>query len=411
MAAQPGMRAACKSILTINGGSSSIKFALFEANRSLRERLTGEIERIGSPDAVLSVHRSAWGTAYTQPLAATGYQGATLALLDWAAQHEEEIGLVAVGHRVVHGGPDCHAPQRVSPRLADALRALVPLDPEHLPGEIALIEAFGRRFSDLPQVACFDTAFHHALPRVAQLLPIPRRYDALGLRRYGFHGLSYEFLMGELLRAEGAAVAHGRVILAHLGNGASLAAVRDGQPVDTSMGLTPAGGVMMGTRTGDLDPGLGGYLARTEGLDAEGFNHMVNFESGLLGLSETSADMRDLLGVETQDVRAAEAVALFCHQVTKSIGAFAAALGGLDALVFAGGIGEHAPVIRARICSALGFLGIDLDAPRNDANVGLISTDAGRVRVRVMRTNEALVIARATRQLLGLDHADDASPP
>jgi acetate kinase len=224
-----------------------------------------------------------------------------------------------------------------------------------------LTEAFLRRFPNLSQVACFDTAFHHHLPRVARLLPIPRRFEAQGVRRYGFHGLSYAFLMEELARLAGAEAAQGRVILAHLGNGASLAAVRSGKSIDTSMSFTPTAGVPMSTRSGDLDPGLVWYMARTERTSAQQFNEMVNSHSGLLGMSETSSDMRDLLECETRDVRAAEAVALFCYQIKKWIGAFAAALGGLDTLVFAGGIGENAPVVRARICDGLGFLGIQLE--------------------------------------------------
>jgi acetate kinase len=251
-------------------------------------------------------------------------------------------------------------------------------------------------------VACFDTAFHHDLPRVAQLLPIPRRYEAQGVRRYGFHGLSYAFLMGELARLAGREAAQGRVILAHLGNGASLAAVHRGKSMDTSMSFTPTAGVPMSTRSGDLDPGLVWYLARTEGLDAKRFNEMVNFQSGLLGVSETSSDMRDLLEHETQDVRAAEAVALFCYQVKKWIGAFAAALGGLDTLVFAGGIGENAPVVRARICDGLGFLGIVLEEKRNAGNEGVISAETSRVPVRVIHTDEEWMIANTVCRVLGL---------
>ena len=286
--------------------------------------------------------------------------------------------------------------------MVEELHRLSPFDPEHLPEEILLTEAFHRRFPDLPQVACFDTAFHHDLPRVARLLPIPRRYEAQGVRRYGFHGLSYAFLMGELARLAGTEAAQGRVILAHLGNGASLAAVRDGKPVDTSMSFTPTAGVPMSTRSGDLDPGLVWYLARTEKMSAKQFNEMVNFQSGLLGVSETSSDMRDLLDRETQDVRAAEAVALFCYQVKKWIGAFAAALGGLDTLVFAGGIGENAPTVRARICDGLGFLGIELEEKRNAANEGVISAAASRVAVRVIRTDEECMIARSVCCILGL---------
>ena len=275
-------------------------------------------------------------------------------------------------------------------------------DPEHMPEEILLVEAFHRRFPDLPQWACFDTAFHHDLPRVAKMLPIPRRFEAQGVRRYGFHGLSYEFLVGELGRLAGLEAAQGRVILAHLGNGASLAAVRDGKSIDTSMSFTPTAGIPMSTRSGDLDPGLVWYLARTEGFDAKRFNEMVNFQSGLLGISETSSDMHDLLKAEAKDVRAAEAVALFCYQVKKWIGSFAAALGGLDTLVFAGGIGENAPIVRARICDGLEFLGIELEEKQNSANEGVISSDKSRVAVRVIRTDEEWMIAKTVCRVLGL---------
>jgi acetate kinase len=389
-------------ILTINGGSSSIKFALFEANDPLRRIMEGGIERIGLPEAFLRVKGLDQADNFSRPVTATDHTAAVGVLMDWIEERLGRDALTAVGHRVVHGGPKYSRPQRITAEMVEELRLLSPFDPEHLPEEILLTEAFHRRFPDLPQVACFDTAFHHDLPRVARLLPIPRRYEAQGVRRYGFHGLSYAFLMEELARLAGTEAARGRVILAHLGNGASLAAVRDGKPVDTSMGFTPTAGVPMSTRSGDLDPGLLWYLARTEGLDAKRFNEMVNFQSGLLGVSETSSDMRDLLDRETQDVRAAEAVALFCYQAKKWIGAFAAALGGLGTLVFAGGIGESAPLIRERICDGLGFLGIELNQQRNAKNAPLISPDAGRVKVRVIRTDEAVMIAKSTTRVLNL---------
>jgi acetate kinase len=239
------------------------------------------------------------------------------------------------------------------------------------------------------------------MPRVATLLPIPRRYEAVGIRRYGFHGLSYEFLMEELARLGDPAATKGRVILAHLGNGASLAAVRDGKSIDTSMGFTPTAGLVMGSRSGDLDPGLVAYLARTEQMTPLQFQEMVTHASGLLGVSETSADLRDLMARETDDFRAAEAVALFCYQVQKWIGSFAAALGGLDTLVFAGGIGENAPVVRQRICNELSFLGIELDEVCNAKNASIISTEVGRVAVRVIRTDEEVMIARSVMRVLG----------
>jgi acetate kinase len=389
-------------ILTINGGSSSIKFALFEAGDSLRRILEGAIERIGLPGATLRVKGLNQADNFSRPVTAPDHTVAVGALMDWIEGRSGRETLTAVGHRVVHGGPKYSEPQRITAEMVEELRQLSPFDPDHLPEEILLTEAFHRRFPDLPQVACFDTAFHHELPRLARLLAIPRRYEAQGLRRYGFHGLSYSFLMGELARLAGSEAARCRVILAHLGNGASLAAVHYGKSVDTSMSFTPTSGVPMSTRSGDLDPGLVWYLARAEKMGAKQFNELVNFQSGLLGISETSSDMHDLLECEAQDVRAAEAVALFCYQVKKWIGAFAAALGGLDTLVFAGGIGENAPTVRARICDGLKFLGIELEEKRNEANEGVISTGAGRVAVRVIRTDEEQMIAKTVCHVLGL---------
>ena len=397
------MKPANPTILTINGGSSSIKFALFEAGVLLRRILQGEIARIGLPEAGLRVTGMNAADNFSRPVAAADHTAAVGVLMDWLAGRIGRDGLAAVGHRVVHGGPKYSRPQRITAEMVDELHRLSPFDPEHLPEEILLTEAFHRRFPDLAQVACFDTAFHDDLPRVARLLPIPRRYEAQGVRRYGFHGLSYGFLMEELARLGDPAAATGRVILAHLGNGASLAAVRDGKCIDTSMGFTPAAGIPMSTRSGDLDPGLVWYLARTEKLSAKQFNEMVNFQSGLLGISEISSDMRDLLDNEAHDVRAAEAVALFCYQTRKWLGSYAAALGGLDTLVFSGGIGENAPAIRARICAGLEFLGIQIDERHNAANDGLISAPDGRVAVRVIHTDEEQMIARMVCRVLNLD--------
>ncbi len=399
MTKDSSMKPASPRILTINGGSSSIKFAMFEAGEPLRRALDGSIDRIGLPDATFAVKGS---ENFSRTLAVPNHTVAVNLLMDWIEERAGRDPLTAVGHRVVHGGPKYFEPDRITPEMVEELHHLSPFDPDHMPEEILLTEAFHHRFPDLPQVACFDTAFHHDLPQVARLLPIPRRYEAQGVRRYGFHGLSYAFLVGELARLAGSETAQGRVILAHLGNGASLAAVLDGKSVDTSMSFTPTAGVPMSTRSGDLDPGLVWYLARTENRSAKEFNEMVNFQSGLLGVSETSSDMHDLLEHEAQDVRAAEAVALFCYQVKKWIGAFAAALGGLDTLVFAGGIGENAPAVRARICDGLGFLGIELEEKRNAANEGVISAAAGRVAVRVIHTDEELMIARTVCRVLGL---------
>jgi acetate kinase len=388
-------------ILTINGGSSSIKFALYQIGEPLWRTLYGKVERIGLSGTNLSFNDLTNNRCETNKLVATDHKSAANSLIEWL-EAEERICLVeAVGHRVVHGMRH-KEPEIVTQDLLNELHRIELYDPDHLPREIELIEAFRRRHPDLSQVACFDTAFHSAMPRVAKLLPIPRRYDAKGVQRYGFHGLSYAYLMQELEHQAGAKAANGRVILAHLGNGASMAAVLDGCSIDTTMGFTPAAGLVMSTRSGDLDPGLVSFLARTERMTASQFDRMVNRDSGLFGVSETSSDMRDLLARETEDVRAAEAVTLFCYQAKKWIGAYAAVLGGLDTLVFAGGIGENAPPVRARICEGLGFLGIELDEARNAAHAKVISTDASRATVRVIPTDEELMIARSVYRIVGL---------
>ena len=388
-------------VLTLNSGSSSIRFAIYDTGVTPRRRLAGKIDRIGLSGATLTVSDAAGKPSAPRRLATVTARTAVPVLLDWIEAQPFFASVNAVGHRVVHGMTHS-APERVTPRLVAELRRLRPYDPAHLPREIALIEALMRRHPRMPQVACFDTAFHRAMPRVARLLPIPRRYTAMGVERYGFHGLSYAYVMEELARLDPAA-AKGRIILAHLGNGASMAAVRNGQCIDTSMGFTPASGLMMSTRSGDLDPGLAYFLARTERMTPARFQRMVNHESGLLGVSGTSADMRDLLVREAHDVRAADAVALFCYQAAKWIGSFAAALGGVDTLVFAGGIGEHAQQIRARICRGLGFLGITLNETRNATHAPLISEDDARVTVRIVRTDEELMIARSVVRLLTRD--------
>lgn len=386
-------------VLTVNGGSSSLKFAIFRRDSRPVRMLSGRIERIGDPAAALTVTDASGGHPERRAVDAHDHAACVPIVARLVGERMNLGDLTAIGHRVVHGGSTYTAPVRITPEVLDELRRLSPLDPEHLPAEIALIDAFGQRHPRVAQVACFDTAFHHALPRVATLLPIPRRYAARGVRRYGFHGLSYAYVMKELARRHGAAASRGRVIVAHLGNGASLAAVRDGTPVDTSMAFTPAAGVPMSTRSGDLDPGLVAYLARVDGMTPEAFDRMVNKASGLLGVSETSADVRDLLERERTDARAAEALALFSYQVKKWIGAFAAALGGLDTLVFTGGIGENAPVIRARIADGLGFLGVSADAARNAASAPVISADGAAVTMCVIPTDEEQEIAALVCEL------------
>lgn len=386
------------SILTLNAGSSSIRFALFRGDAPPARELHGKIDRIGQSGARLAWERMSSNRAEnvpeSLPLPEPARKSAASFLVDWLEERSAFTSVEAVGHRVVHGMQHT-APEPITPNLMEELRRAIPFAPEHLPREIELIEAIQLLHPRLPQLACFDTAFHHTLPRIARILPIPRRFESKGMRRYGFHGLSYAFLMEELARVGDPAAACGRVILAHLGNGASLAAVRDGKCIDTSMGLTPAAGIPMSTRTGDLDPGLFSHLARLESMSPSQFDRMVNHESGLLGISETSSDMRDLLECESRDVRAAEAVALFCYQTKKWIGSFAAALGGVDTLVFAGGIGENVPLVRERICQGLAFLGIELDDERNAKSAGVIGSDASRVRVRVIRTDEEQMIVRS----------------
>ncbi len=396
------MKPGTPSILTINGGSSSIKFALFEAGTNLERVLAGRIEGIGLRQGSFKVKALNPADTFSRAVAAADHTVAVRLLMDWIQERIADGALAAVGHRVVHGGPKYWQPQEITPEMIKELQQLSAFDPEHLPEEILLTEAFHRRFPNLPQVACFDTAFHHDMPRLAQLLPVPRRYQAKGVRRYGFHGLSCAYLIEELARVAGTPAAHGRVILAHLGNGASLTAVRHGRSVDTSMGFTPTAGVPMSTRSGDLDPGLVWFLAKTEQLDARQWNELVNFQSGLLGISETTSDLRELCEREAEDVRAAEAIGLFCYQIKKWIGAFAAALDGLDTLVFSGGIGEHSPAVRARACEGLGFLGIQLDERRNDGNESLISTDSSQIAARVIPTDEELMIARTVCRILGI---------
>lgn len=370
-------------VLAVNAGSSSIKYALYEVEHGAPRRVRGghaSLEDVRAGDG-------------RRARTADDYSSAAEDILRSLDTEAEIARLAGVGHRVVHGGLRSLDHQRVSAELLRELRAAQPLDLAHLPAEIALIELFQERLQGVPQVACFDTAFHRSLPRLAQLLPIPREYDERGLRRLGFHGLSFSYLMEQLERA-GAGAADGRVILAHLGAGASLAAVHGGRPVDTSMAFTPTAGLVMATRPGDLDPGLLVYLLRTGHMDAAALDDLVSNRSGLLGISGTTGDMQALQHRRTDDVRAAEAVDMFCYQARKWIGAFAAALGGLDTLVFSGGIGEHAPSIRAAVVDGLDFLGVWLDGARNEANAPVISRESSPVTVRVIPTDEEQMIAR-----------------
>jgi acetate kinase len=362
------------NILAVNAGSSSVKFAVFDSFDPAKKILSGSVEPASAASGII------------------------------AKLSENSLGetISAVGHRIVNGGAKYSVSALLDEEVLASLHGQEPFDPDHLPEELKLIEEFRAQFRGVPQVACFDTDFYRDLPRVARIVPIPRRYEAKGVRRHGFHGLSYSYLMKELARTQGEEAGKGRVILAHLGSGASLTAVLGGKPVDTTMGFTPQSGVPMSSRSGDIDPGLAWYLARTEGMSVEQFNRMISTESGLLGVSETSADMHALLDAAPSDVRAEEAVALFCYEVKKRIGAFAAALGGLDTLIFAGGIGEKAPRVRSRVCKGLEFLGVELDANKNAANESSLATSASKVAVLAMYTDEESVIAEETRRILQL---------
>src|SRR6266446_4112857 len=381
-------------ILCLNSGSSSLKFALYQPGEAETLLAAGAVERLGLSGGYLwirDVDKKVLTETHSDVPDHQVAVHATFAVLDQLHFPQP----AAVGHRLVHGGPDHAAPERVTPQLMASLRRLVAFAPLHLPNEIQGIEAVAARFPDLPQVACFDTAFHRRMPEVAQRFPLPRSFWDAGMRRYGFHGLSYEYIVDQV----GAATL-GSAIIAHLGNGASMAAVQHGQPLDTTMGFTPTGGFMMGTRTGDLDPGLLIHLLTEGGYDAPKLEHLVNHQSGLLGVSGLSPDMRTLLERRDSDGHAAQAVDMFCYQLRKSIGALTAVLGALDTLVFTGGIGEHAAPVRWEICRGLAYLGIWLDPHLNHRHADVISTPESRCTVRVVPTNEDLMIVRHTRRLL-----------
>ena len=383
-------------ILAFNGGSSSLKFAFYEfIDSGERLLVRGEAEEIAALSARLWLHTPNKSSIMGQPRPIPEHQDALQMVLDELKKGKYAVPS-AVGHRVVNGGPHYAAPQKITPQVLNDLRNLIPLAPLHLPAEIKIMEAIASQLPQIPQVACFDTAFHRRLPDLAQRFPLPRKLFDEGIRRYGFHGLSYEYVLQEL----GKAAERQRLIIAHLGNGASLAAVKDGLPADTSMGLTPTGGVMMGTRAGDLDPGILLYLLRERRYDTAKLERLVDSESGLLGVSELTSDMKTLLAKRHSDPRAEEAVAMFCRSIRKQVGAYAAVLGGVDMLVFTGGIGEHAPAVREEVCRELAHLGIRIDSAKNNAAEDVISGAESACIVRVVATNEELMIARHTRSVI-----------
>jgi acetate kinase len=407
MMAKDDVRADHRRILSVDCGSSSLKIAVYELGAAGENMLVeGGIERLGAPDVSLHIRDYRGSTPHdvVRPLGSKTAVAALLALL-----HEFGLLIDGVGHRLVYGGSEHEQPARVTTDLMTSLALLVPFDPLHLPAALAAIREIATASPDLPQVACFDTAFHRRMPMVAQRFALPRELWSEGVRRYGFHGLSYE----SIVRTLGERRTHGAMIVAHLGSGASLAAMRDGKPVDTTMGLTPLGGLMMGTRPGDLDPGVLLYLLRTGRYTLEQLEDMLTERSGLLGVSQISADMRTLLERRAADAAAAQAIELFVYQAKKYIGALVAVLGDLNTLVFTGGMGESSAVIRAEITEGLTHLGIELDPIRNAAGAASISTDKARVVVRVIKTNETLMVARhafATLFEAG-DARDEASTP
>ncbi len=389
-------------VLTVNAGSSSLKFSIYDIGDSERLLVSGMIDRIGVGDGALRASDGLGRPLAHVPLDLKDHNAAIQALLNWLGSngaHGGGEGINAVGHRIVHGGAWHSRPERVTPALIALLKELVALAPDHLPQEIAAIEAIGRLYPQATQVACFDTAFHRDMPRVAQLYGLPRSLYDEGVLRYGFHGISCQYILAELRAEAGGEVADGRLIVAHLGNGASMIATLGGKSMDVTMGFTPTSGLMMSTRCGDIDPAVVLYLLAEKGMSVDEVNNLLNHRAGLLGVSGTTSDMQDLLARESHDPAAAEAVALFCYQALKHLGALVAALGGLDTLVFTGGIGEHAPAIRGRICEAVSFLGITLDDGSNKANAPVISTHGSAITVRVMKTNEELMIARDTSRV------------
>jgi acetate kinase len=380
-----------RTILSLNSGSSSRKVALYRVDGSGEQLMVhANAERLETADANLSLTRG--GKKTTRALggrdaSAAGALSAIFAELDRLGLPQPD----AAGHRVVHGGRDRFAPEKVDDHLVGDLKNLIAFAPLHLPDEIRGIEETAARFPGLPQVACFDTAFHRTMPEIAERFALPRELYAQGIRRYGFHGISYEYIMHVL-----GAAAPARIIIAHLGNGASMAAVRDGRAIDTTMGLAPTGGFMMGTRSGDLDPAVAVHLMRRKHLDADALERLVNDQSGLLGVSGTSSDMKTLLDRRAADPDAALAVEMFCYQARKHLGALAAALGGVNLIVFTGGIGERAAAVRKGICDGLGHLGVILDDDRNRSNADTLSADGSRCSVRMIPTDEDLMIARHT---------------
>ncbi len=399
-----------RCVLALNGGSSSLKFAVFPIDGPEHALLAGKADRIGLDGSSFCAKGEEDKEAANERRALPDHAAALRRVLEFVREafarqalvsHATPHTLAAVGHRLVRGGIQDQAPELVTAAVVNRIRELVPFLPDHLPQQIAAIEAVKKFDPELAQVVSFDTAFHRTMPRVAQLYALPRELSDDGILRYGYHGLSYEYVIGELARQAGEGVAHGRVVIAHLGNGCSMASLRGGRSIDTTMGFTPTGGLMMSSRSGDLDPEVILYLMQRRNLTAAAVSEIVNRKSGLVGVSGGCSDMRDLLARAATDSHAAEAVDLFCYQARKFLGALAAVLGGIDELVFTAGIGENAPEIRRRICDGMGHLGLILDPRANETGAPVISGAGSPASIRVIPTNEELMIARHTIALIG----------
>jgi acetate kinase len=387
------------AVLTLNAGSSSLKFALYETGPALQRIAAGEVENIGAAPHLRIYAGGAVALEHRWPdHAPLTHEDLLGTVLGWVETHLGPERLIGCGHRIVHGGAEFTVPMRITAPVLAALERFVPLAPLHQPHNLAAVRAVMALRPALPQIGSFDTAFHHTMPEAAKRLPLPRHFYDEGVRRYGFHGLSYEYIASRL-PAVAPHLAAGRVIVAHLGNGASLCAMAAGRSVDTSMGFTALEGLMMGTRTGAIDPGVLLYLQQSGGLTPEALTSLLYTQSGLLGVSGISADVRTLLADPRPE--AAEALALFSNTAARHIAGLTASLGGLDGLVFTAGIGEHAPAIRAAICARLGWLGINLSPEANAADAPCISTAQSRVEVRVIPTSEEAMIAAHCLAVLG----------
>ncbi|MFN3985806.1 MAG: acetate/propionate family kinase [Rhodocyclaceae bacterium] len=392
-----------KSVLVLNAGSSSLKFALFATDGGLAEgaAISGQVDGIGAAPEFIA-HIAADGRRVREPVATSGelasqHRDALAHLFDWLTRHAPGLDIVAAGHRVVHGGERYSAPIRLTPELLTELDAFVPLAPLHQPHNLRAVRAVAQLLPQVPQIACFDTAFHRSQPALAQAFALPRALSAEGIKRYGFHGLSYDYVARQLPEVIGER-AQAAVVIAHLGNGASMCALRAGKSVASTMGFTAVEGLMMGTRTGSLDPGVLLYLMDEKGMDAKALTRLLYKESGLLGVSGISHDMRTLLASDAPEAK--EAVALFCYRIARELGSLAAAAGGLDALVFTGGIGEHAAPVRERVVELAGWLGARLDKGANERADTRIDAPDSRIAIAVVPTNEERMIARYTMELL-----------